>query len=64
MDGDRAIFIGRKDKLSFSVLLDRYLKNLVLCPVCGSPDTKLEKAKRLIFIMCDACGARSSAKKS
>jgi len=62
IDGERAIFIGRKDKQSFSVLLNRYMRDYVLCPVCGSPDTKVEKAKRLQFLLCEACGAKSPLK--
>ena len=62
LDGDRAIFIGRRDKQSFIALLNRYLKESVICSVCGSPDTKLERSKRLAFLVCEACGARSSVK--
>jgi len=62
LDGERAIFIGRKDKDSFSQLLQRYIKDGVLCPVCGSPDTHLDKEKRMWFMVCEACGARSIAK--
>jgi len=62
LDGDRAIFIGRKDRDSFSQLLQRYLKDGVICPVCGSPDTHLDKEKRMWFMVCEACGARSVAK--
>ncbi len=62
MDGERAIFIGRKDRESFSQLLQRYMKDGVLCPVCGSPDTRLDKEKRMWFMVCEACGARSVAK--
>lgn len=60
LDGERAIFIGRKDRGSFSALLNRYMKEFVLCPVCGSPDTHIERVKRLQFMVCEACGARSS----
>ncbi|MCP8313150.1 MAG: translation initiation factor IF-2 subunit beta [archaeon] len=62
LDGDRAIFIGRKERQSFSVLINRYMKDFVDCPVCGSPDTRLEKVKRLQFLVCEACGARSPTK--
>lgn len=62
IDGDRAIFIGRKDRDSFTQLLQRYMRDGVLCPVCGSPDTHLEKDKRMWFMVCEACGARSVAK--
>jgi translation initiation factor 2 subunit 2 len=62
IDGERAIFIGRKDRESFSQLIQRYMKDGVVCPVCGSPDTHLERANRLQFMVCEACGARSIAK--
>ena len=62
LDGDRAIFIGRKDRDSFAQLLQRYVKEGVICPVCGSPDTHLDKDKRMWFLVCEACGARSVAK--
>ncbi len=55
----RAIFIGRKDLQSFKVLLQRYVKDYVICPVCKSPDTKLERHKRVTFLICEACGAKS-----
>ncbi len=62
IDGERAIFIGLKDPQSFSTLLNRYMKEAVLCPVCNSPDTHIEKSKRLQFLVCEACGARSVPK--
>ena len=62
LDGDRAIFIGRKDRDSFSQLLQRYVKDGVISPGCGSPDTHLDKEKRMWFMGCAACGARSVAK--
>lgn len=62
LDGERAIFLGRKETQSFSVLINRYLKDFVTCPVCGSPDTHFDKVKRLQFLVCEACGARSPTK--
>jgi translation initiation factor 2 subunit 2 len=62
IENGRAIFMGRPDKQSFSALLQRYLKERVICPVCNSPDTRLEKSKQLTTIVCEACGARSAAK--
>jgi translation initiation factor 2 subunit 2 len=62
LDGERAIFIGRKSPASFSALLDRYLREAVLCPACGNPDTRVEKMKRLQRLVCEACGARSPIK--
>ncbi|HEY7570353.1 MAG TPA: translation initiation factor IF-2 subunit beta [Nitrososphaeraceae archaeon] len=60
--GDRVIFLGRKEPSSFGALIDRYVKDYVICPVCGSPDTRTEKSKKLGFLLCEACGARSSIK--
>jgi len=59
---ERAFFIGKWEQDVFKTLLQRYLKEYVLCPICGSPDTKVEKVKRLTFLVCEACGARSSLK--
>ena len=60
--GDRVIFLGRKVPSSFDALLERYVRDYVICPVCQSPDTKTEKTKKLGFLICEACGARSSIK--
>ncbi|MGA9936508.1 MAG: translation initiation factor IF-2 subunit beta [Nitrososphaeraceae archaeon] len=60
--GERVIFLGRKEPSSFGALIDRYLKDYVICPVCGSPDTRTEKQKKLGFLLCEACGAKSSIK--
>jgi translation initiation factor 2 subunit 2 len=62
LENGRAIFMGRPDKQSFTALIQRYLKERVICPVCGSPDTKLEKNKQILTLLCEACGARSAAK--
>ena len=58
----RAIFMGRPDRQSFAALVQRYLKERVICPVCGSPDTRLEKTGKVLTLLCEACGARSAAK--
>jgi translation initiation factor 2 subunit 2 len=58
----RAIFQGKFRADSFERLLQRYLEGYVVCPVCKRPDTKLVKEKRLAFLVCNACGAKSSIK--
>jgi translation initiation factor 2 subunit 2 len=60
--GERIIFLGRKEPSSFGALIDRYVKDYIICPVCGSPDTRTEKSKKLGFLLCEACGAKSSIK--
>jgi translation initiation factor 2 subunit 2 len=58
----RAIFQGKFQRDSFERLLQRYMESFVVCPVCRRPDTKIIKEKRLSFLVCNACGARSSIK--
>src|ERR671918_2837682 len=61
--GERVIFLGRKTLSSFQALIDRYIKDYVQCPVCGSPDTHTERSKpKVAFLICEACGAKSSIK--
>ncbi|RMF30010.1 MAG: translation initiation factor IF-2 subunit beta [Candidatus Nitrosothermus koennekii] len=61
---NRAIFVGKWDQSVFKNLFDVYVKDYVLCPVCNSPDTSITKEKRLTFLVCDACGAKSPVKKT
>ena len=58
----RAVFQGRFKHDSFERLLKRYMESFVICPVCKRPDTKITKEKRLSFLLCNACGAKSSIK--
>jgi translation initiation factor 2 subunit 2 len=58
----RAIFQGKFPRDTFERLLQRYMESFVICPVCKRPDTKILKEKRLSFIVCNACGAKSSVK--
>jgi len=60
-DGRRAIFQGKFFEDSIENLIATFVKNYVICPVCKRPDTHLKKEKRFLFLICDACGARSSA---
>jgi translation initiation factor 2 subunit 2 len=59
-DGNRALFQGKHNAESIRGLIEVYAKKYVICPVCGRPDTQLIKEKRLWFLQCEACGARSS----
>ncbi len=58
----RAIFQGKFRIDSFERLLQRYMESFVTCPVCKRPDTRVVKEKRLAFLVCNACGAKSSIK--
>jgi len=59
MEGGRVIFQGRFETDTFERLIKRYVEQYVMCPVCRRPDTKIIKEKRLYFLECEACGARS-----
>jgi len=60
LDGARALFKGKFGRTTVERLIKRYAEEFVTCPVCKRPDTKIVKEKRLYFLKCEACGARSS----
>ena len=60
--GDKAVFVGKKEPHEFTSLLERYVKEYLECPTCKSPDTRVERANRVNFLVCEACGAKSSLK--
>jgi translation initiation factor 2 subunit 2 len=62
MQGARAIFQGKFPQDTLERLLKRYVEVFVVCPICKRPDTKIVREKRLSFLICNACGARSSIK--
>jgi len=59
-DGIRAVFQGRFTSDTVRNLLEIYTNKYVVCPVCKRPDTKIVRERRLWFLQCEACGARSS----
>jgi len=58
----RAIFQGKFPRETLERLIQRYIETFVVCPVCKRPDTKIVKEKRLAFLLCEACGAKSSVR--
>ena len=60
--GDSAMFIGKRDPDDFTRLLKIYVNDYIVCPTCKSPDTRTEKEKRISFLICEACGAKSTIK--
>lgn len=62
MQESRAIFQGKFRPDTFQTLLRRYMDEFVLCPICKRPDTKIVKERRLSFLVCEACGAKSAVK--
>ena len=62
IQGSRVIFQGKFLEDTFGRLIQRYVESFVVCPVCKLPDTKIVKEKRFSFLICQACGAKSSIK--
>ena len=60
--GDKVIFVGKRDPDDFKRLFEIYLTDYIECPRCTSPDTKVEKEHRISFLICEACGAKSTIK--
>ena len=60
--GDKAMFIGKRDPDDFTRLFQIYVKDYLECPTCKSPDTKIVKENRITFLICEACGAKSTMK--
>ncbi|MEM3550066.1 MAG: translation initiation factor IF-2 subunit beta [Candidatus Bathyarchaeia archaeon] len=58
----RIIFQGKFPAETLERLLQRYMETFVTCPICKRPDTKIVKEKRLSFLVCEACGAKSSVR--
>jgi len=63
IDGPRAIFQGKFECETFNRLIKRYMNEFVMCPICRRPDTKIIKEKRLHFLVCEACGAKSPVRR-
>jgi translation initiation factor 2 subunit 2 len=60
MQESRVIFQGKFQRNTLTRLLRQYIESYVICPICQSQHTKIMKEKRLSFLMCEACGAKSS----
>jgi translation initiation factor 2 subunit 2 len=58
----RVIFQGKFSRNTLERLINRYMERFVVCAICSRPDTKIVKEKRLSFIVCEACGAKSSVR--
>lgn len=58
--GGKAIFQGRFTEITFRRLISIYIKKYVICPICRGPDTRVVKEGEFNFLICEACGAKSS----
>jgi translation initiation factor 2 subunit 2 len=63
IQSEQLIFNSRIFKENLEKKIQDYLKNYVYCKICNSPDTKIIKERRILFMICEACGAKSPVKK-
>lgn len=59
-EGGKGYFQGKFSRETINRLVGAYSNRFVICPVCHRPDTRVERRDRLSFLVCEACGARSS----
>jgi translation initiation factor 2 subunit 2 len=52
------IFQGKVGKEILQKKIEDYIKEFIYCKECGEPDTKLVKEGRIMYIVCEACGAK------
>ena len=64
MEGEHAVFQGKFNEDLIRRLVEEYVREYVICPVCHSPDTKIVREERFRFLVCEACGAKSSVRGS
>ncbi len=62
IDGDVFILHGEKSPKVVEAVYERYIRLYVVCPVCNSIDTTLEKGERIYLLKCLACGASTPLK--
>jgi len=58
IDGNRFVLQGKVIKSLIDDKIKNYIKEFVYCQECNRPDTHFEKEERIIFLKCEACGAK------
>jgi len=62
VDKGRLILKGKLNSHKVNEKVEKYVKEFVICPVCGKPDTEIVSDKGIKFKHCLACGAKSPIK--
>lgn len=58
----KLVLQGHFSESQLKELLGRYVDFYVKCPTCGRPDTRLVKKLRIVYMVCEACGAEAPIK--
>ena len=61
-DGTRATFQSKIARRMIENKMESYVKEYLVCKECKRPDTKLVRENRIVFLKCEACGAKSPVK--
>lgn len=61
-DAGQLVLQGRFNVQVINKLIEVFTKSYVLCPTCGSKDTKLLRKGKVFILKCEACGAETSFK--
>ncbi len=62
IEGHRVVLQGKFSTESINESIRDYTNMYVICPVCHKPDTELRREGKTLFLVCHACGARTSVK--
>lgn len=58
IEGNRLVLQGKVINSLIANKIENYIKEFVYCQECSQPDTHFEKEERIIFLKCEACGAK------
>ncbi len=58
IDNNRLTLQGKVMKNLIQNKITSYIKEFVLCKECDRPDTHIVKEDRIVFLKCEACGAK------
>lgn len=58
VEGKKLVVLGNFSSNQVNRKLKAYVKDYVICPECGRPDTKLKEEEGVTVLVCEACGAR------
>jgi len=62
IEGDQFVIYAERSPRVLETVYERYIKFYVVCPVCNSIDTILNKEGRIYVLHCTACGASTPRK--
>jgi len=56
------VFIGKFRSEFLNKKIEKYANEFVFCAQCKKPDTHLAKEQTITFLICEACGAKTSVR--